>query len=152
MVTWMSEPRSLIGTSVMFSSCFSLVMVLSLSVCLAAAIPTSVEDAVTNGIVFGLPCGILAGTVAAAFMRVDTQTVNFEDRRKFVSATFVAVEQLGYRPKFVNAEHMSFSPTIRAGVLAGNIAIHIQTHDAIIIGPRVYVMGLLSRLQGIAGS
>ena len=143
----LSEPRSYLGTAVMFGLTFALPMTLFSIWQQVALDHRALEAAFDLGMLQGLGGGVLFGAVMGTLMRGETLTVSMSDPKAFVPRVNIAAAQLGYRPSFVTENQLCFRPSWQAGLLAGELLVQLRGDDAVVGGPRMYVRRLLTRLE-----
>jgi hypothetical protein len=98
------------------------------------------------GMLLGLAAGAMFGAVMARFMRGVTCIVGVPEPKAFIQNINIAAAQLGYRPSFATEQQFCFRPTWQAGLLAGQILVQLRDHEAVVVGPRIYVGRFVKRL------
>jgi hypothetical protein len=146
----LSEPRSYLGTAVMFGSVFALPMGLFYSWWQATLQHRAFSECVGPGMLGGVVFGVVFGATIGAFLRGETLAISVSDRQAFLARINIAAAQLGYVPTFATESHVSFRPSWHAGLLAGRLSVQLREHDAVVVGPRLYVKRLALRLEAVA--
>ena len=142
----LSEPRSFLGTAIMFAVAtgapFLMLMWLFGAVAFQKAPTEAFLTAATQTAIF--VC--LVGPALGAMFHGVTVTVAFADHSAFVASANVATAQLGYHPAFHSESFLTYTPSWQAGKLAGHISIQLHEHEARIVAPRIYASRLVARL------
>lgn len=141
------EPRSFAGTAVMIGSITSIPFALLWSWLFAAMQQSSFGEVLPFGLFAGLLFGFLFGPVMASFFKGETATVQFVDRKRFVTTLHGALSQLGYHPGTDHGDFITYRPSLQAGLLAGRISVHLGDEEAVMVGPKIYIERLLQRLD-----
>lgn len=140
------EPRSYAGTAILLGAITALPFAILWSLLFAAIQQQSVGEILPFGLGAGLFFGVSFGLALAFFLKGEKATVDVEDRKDFVSRLNVAMSQLGYNPATEAEDFFTYKPSFQAGLAAGRIAVQLQGRRAVIVGPKMYVKKLLTRL------
>lgn len=90
----------------------------------------------------GVGFGVLFGFAMAFFLKAATLEVDFDDRKRFLSSLDAACEEIGYHPGTRTKRSLTYTPSMRAGLLAGRISVELDEDLATIVGPAMYVKKL----------
>jgi len=105
-------------------------------------------DLLRAGIIAGLLFGLVFGFVMAFIMQGASVDITFSDKDRMKAQLDVALPLMGYRLRSRDNGMMIYSPTWRAGILAGRVTVQLENNTATISGPQTYVRRLQRRLEG----
>lgn len=81
-----------------------------------------------------IPIGLLLLFGMAFALREVTISVPFQKRETLLSQLNVAFDKIGYQPQSQAATFLTFRPSSRSGLLAGNISVQIAQSSATMVG------------------
>jgi hypothetical protein len=142
----LSEPRSFLGTAVVFASITALPFGLLGGVVFSLATDAPLSRVLPSWLFSGLAFGVLFGSMMAARFRGETAVVCANAGARLLPRLDVATAELGYFPASRSDGYYTYRPSFQAGLLAGRISVCMGEKEATIVGPRVYVRRLLKRL------
>ena len=132
------QPRSYFGT---FSIIFA-VTALPFAILMSWVTETSIQKNIMGGIMFGL----LFGLIMAVFMKGETISVTFQDKKTFLERLHILLAEIGYHPETQTETFLTFKPSFQDGLLAGRISVQVESNSVTIVGPTMYVKKLQKRL------
>lgn len=140
------EPRSYAGTSIMFAAITALPFGFLWSWLFGTMAQRPFGEVLPFGLVGGLVFGVLFGLMMGLFFQGMTATVAFSNEKEFRAQLNVAMAQLGYNPASQAENFLTYKPSLQAGLAAGRISVQVREGEAVVVGPRMYVRKLATRL------
>jgi len=140
------EPRSYVGTAIMFGAITALPFGILWSWLFAAMQGFTFGQVLPFGLGAGFFFGLFFGLTMAFFFKGETANVEFADKKGFVARLNVSMSQLGYNPASQTEDFLTYKPSFQAGLAAGRISVQLHDGHAIVVGPKMYVKKLLQRL------
>jgi hypothetical protein len=115
------KPRGFWGTFVTIAAITALPFALLWSLLFSLMVGLEFGQVLRVGIWSGIAFGLLFGFVMAFFMKAVTTSVTFQDKKAFLSRLNVALAEIGYYPESQTESFLTYKPSFRAGLLAGNV-------------------------------
>jgi len=142
----LAEPRSFAGLALRIGAMAYLPFALGVPWLVSTLFEVPFASALPFGLGGGLVFSAVYGLNNARFLQAETLTVEVGDAREFVARLNVAASELGYYPAAQAGDFHGYSPSFQTGWSAGWISVQLVGGRAVVVGPRVFVRGLLRRL------
>src|SRR5262249_42862701 len=121
-----SEPRSYLGTAILFTAITALPFALLWSVTMSLAMSEPFGKILPLGLAGGAFFGMAFGFVMALFLRGETIRVPVRDPEGFRATLNVSLSQMGYYPDRQFPDFLLYKPSLSAGLMSGRIAVQFD--------------------------
>jgi hypothetical protein len=140
------EPRSYAGTATLLGAVTGLPFTVLYAWLVGALLQRPFGEMLPCGLGAGVFFGVSFGLVMARCFKGETATVKVAEPKGFVQRLNVALAQLGYHPATQAEDFLTYRPSVQAGLAAGRVSVQLRDGQAVIVGPKLYVEKLLTRL------